>query len=77
MTLRQQIGLRVKYFREKCQLTQEQLSEQAEITVNQLYRIESGKSAPSLDSLDRLARALHVHIKDLLDFPYPCPQENT
>lgn len=66
MTIRQQIGLRVKRFREERKMTQEQLAEKAEISVNHLYRIESGKSAPSIDALDRLARALQVHMRDLL-----------
>jgi len=47
-------------------MTQEKLAEEAGITVNHLYRIESGRSAPSIDALDRLAKALHIHIRELL-----------
>jgi transcriptional regulator with XRE-family HTH domain len=49
-------------------MTQEKLAEYADITVNHLYRIEHGKSAASIDVVERLAYALCVEIKDLFEF---------
>lgn len=38
-------------------------------------RIEGGKSAPSLDTLEAIAKHLQVEMKDLLDFQQLMPEE--
>ena len=68
MTIRERFGQRLKFLREQHEMTQEKLAEGADITVNHLYRIEHGKSAASIDVIERLSRALEVPIKDLFDF---------
>jgi transcriptional regulator with XRE-family HTH domain len=52
----------------RSELTQEQLAETANISVDFLSLIERGINAPSFESLERVAKALHLEVKDLFDF---------
>ncbi len=47
-------------------LTQQALSESAELHVNQIRRYEAGTAQPTLDALIRLAKVLHVRLDDLV-----------
>lgn len=49
-------------------MTQEQLAEASNISVDFLSLIERGKSGPSFEVIERLAEALEVPVKDLFDF---------
>ncbi|MBI4690776.1 MAG: helix-turn-helix transcriptional regulator [Nitrospirae bacterium] len=42
-----------------------------------ISRIERGVSIPSLKTLEKISRALHVHIKELLDFEYPAIKKSS
>lgn len=52
------IGARIKEARIRLQLTQEELADIIGSTQKQIWRYESGKSLPSLDTLNALANAL-------------------
>jgi transcriptional regulator with XRE-family HTH domain len=67
--LRSQFGTRVRYLRRQRDMTQEQLAEAANISVDFLSLVERGINAPSFDTLERLAEALKVELRDLFDFP--------
>ncbi|MFH1015013.1 MAG: helix-turn-helix transcriptional regulator, partial [Nitrospirota bacterium] len=62
------LGARIKELRKAKGLSQEELSEKVGIDSKHLSRIEVGKSYPSLDTLERIANALNVEIKDLFEF---------
>jgi len=62
------IGNRIKELRKKKGLSQEQLSERAEITPNYLSRVERGTENPTLDMFMRLVDALEVEMWELFDF---------
>ena len=47
-------------------LTQQGLSDAAELHVNQIRRYEAGSAQPTLDALIRLAKVLHVSLDDLV-----------
>lgn len=49
-------------------MTQEQLAEAADISVDFLSLVERGVNAPSFTTLERLADALGVPEKDLFEF---------
>lgn len=67
-TARKLIGARIKEIRKLRQLSQERLAERVGVEPKQISRIEGGKSSPSMDTLEGLARELKVEMKDLLDF---------
>lgn len=60
------VSRRIKQFRLDKKLSQEEVSG-LEMGVRVYQRIESGDGAPSLKSLFRIAKALGVHPKELLN----------
>jgi transcriptional regulator with XRE-family HTH domain len=74
-TAKELLGMRVREVRKLRGLSQEKLAEQVGVEPKQISRIEGGKSAPSLDTLEAIARSLQVEMKDLLDFQHLIPEE--
>ena len=60
------LGQRVRYYRVKLHLTQEQLAEKVDISASFLGHIERGSRAASLDTVMKLCSALAVTPNDLL-----------
>lgn len=67
-TTKELLGARIKELRRLRGLSQEQLSERVDIDPKHLSRIEVGSSYPSLDTLEKIAKALNVEIKDLFEY---------
>jgi DNA-binding response OmpR family regulator len=59
------LGHRLRIARQTNDMTMKQLSQRVGISQAQISLIEAGQSAPSLNTLFRLARALNVNIPDL------------
>ncbi len=57
---------RLRRLRAQRQLTQEDLCERAGISVDAVSRIENGNRTPTLETLQRLSRALGVRVVDLV-----------
>lgn len=55
----------LKYYRNKLNLTQEQLSERSGISSDYLSEIERGKRTPSFKRLDLIANALGIEVYKL------------
>jgi transcriptional regulator with XRE-family HTH domain len=66
--LRLQLGERVKYFRRLSRLTQAQLAEKADLSVNYVSEIETGIASPTLKTLLKLAQVLNVEMEELFNF---------
>lgn len=64
------LGGRVKELRKMRGLSQEELSEKVGIDSKHLSRIEVGRGFPSLDTLEKLADALNVELKDFFEFAH-------
>ncbi len=67
-TTKELLGARIKELRKARGLSQDQLSEKVNIDPKHLSRIEVGKSYPSLDTAEKIAKALNVEIKDLFEY---------
>ena len=65
---KQLLGGRIKELRKARALSQDALSERIGIDPKHVSRIEVGKSYPSLDTLEKIAVALNVEIKDIFEF---------
>lgn len=61
------IGKNVKKLREKKGITQEKLAFDADLNRAYIGYIERGERNPSTDTLVKIARALNVSPKDLID----------
>lgn len=70
LTAKDLLGARVKEIRKTRQLSQERLAEKVGLEPKQISRIEGGKSSPSMDTLEAIARELQVEMKDLLDYQH-------
>ena len=62
------LGQRIRELRLKAGLTQEQLAERADLHPTYLGGVERGERNLSLKNLDKLARALEVPLKSVVDF---------
>jgi DNA-binding XRE family transcriptional regulator len=62
------IGKRVKYLRRLRNLTQSELAEKADLSVNYISQIETGVASPTIKTLLVVAQALDVELKELFDF---------
>jgi transcriptional regulator with XRE-family HTH domain len=61
---RKTLGNTVRHYRLRAELTQEQFAEKAELSSKYVGEIERGTVNVSVDSLMRMANALHVSIRD-------------
>lgn len=67
------IGLRIRSYRIRRGMTQEQLAEKADLSRSHITYIEKGEKAVSLEALIEISNALQVSVDELLvdnmDFP--------
>ncbi len=63
-------GKRIKELRKKKKLTQEQLGELVNIDYKQIGNIETGTYFTTMPTLERIAAALEVEIKELFNFQH-------
>ncbi len=61
------LGLNIKFYRKKLNLTQEKLAEILDAERSYITALESGNKSPSLYFLQELSEALNVKLKDLTD----------
>jgi len=73
LPLREVVRGRIKAFRREKGLTQEELCERAEISVDAVNRIENGTRVPTIDTLEKIATGLGVSLTDLLQMPSAKP----
>ena len=66
MTLREIFMFNVKYYRKKAKLTQEKLAELADLSPNYVGNIERENRKVTLDTIEKIAKALEVKPGDLL-----------
>ena len=66
--LQRKFGKRVRYLRRDRDMTQEQLAELADLSVNFISQIERGYSSPSLETIIKFAKALEVDVGELFKF---------
>ena len=64
------LGGRIRELRKGQRMTQEQLSEKIDVDPRYVSRIEIGNCYPSLETLENIARALKVRMKDLFDYDF-------
>lgn len=62
------IGVHLKLFRQQLRLTQRELAEKANVDSNTYAKIERGDQTPSLETLEKIIKALGVKSSDVLPF---------
>lgn len=66
--LQQNLGQRIAGLRRMNKLTQEQLAEAVDCSVEFISLVERGVNAPSVAGLEKFAKALKVEVRDLFTF---------
>lgn len=61
------IGIKIKLLRTKLGYSQEKLAEHSALNKNSIGAIERGESSPSIETLERIAIALGIELKELVD----------
>ena len=64
--LNKRIGQRIRQERLRRNLTLQQVADRAWMTPSQLSQVELGKNAASIAALVRIAKALKLHVSELL-----------
>lgn len=65
-SLGQRIGRQIREHRQRARVTQLALAERVGLSLDHVSLVERGRRAPSLDALERFARALGADPADLL-----------
>ena len=63
------IGERIRYYREKSNMSQNMLADKAGISQSHLRRVELGESRITVDHLEMICDALGITLKDFFDTP--------
>ena len=66
--LKRRFGRRLKSLRTGRGLTQEQLADATELSIESISKMERGIFGPRFDNLQKIASALNVDVMDLFDF---------
>jgi transcriptional regulator with XRE-family HTH domain len=67
-TLRKQFGTHLRQIRAQRGMTQERFAETLNLSVDFLSLVERGISAPSFETLERVAKRLKMPVADLFKF---------
>jgi len=62
----QVVGENIHIMRRRAHLSQEQLAEKADLTTNYIGEIERAEKKITLETLEKIAGALGVHVRDLV-----------
>jgi len=66
--LKKLFGIRIKILRLMADLTQEELAEKIDVTLNTIGHIERGISGTNFENLVKLSLVFKVEVKDLFNF---------
>lgn len=66
--IQHRFGKRIKHLRRLRNLTQAQLAEKIDLSINYISQIETGEATPTFKTLFLLTQGLNVEMKDLFDF---------
>jgi transcriptional regulator with XRE-family HTH domain len=61
------LGKRIRFYRKLNSFTQEKLAEKSELAPSYLSDVERGRENISLDTIQRIAKALGVRLRDLFE----------
>ena len=63
----EKICLKIKFERQKKGLSQEEVALKSGLSRNAIWKIESGRVSPTVDSLEKIATALDIEFLELMD----------
>ena|SRR5512134_1382979 len=76
MSIKRRVGLRIKLARRRRGLSQEELAERVDRSTEAISSIERGRTLPNFVTLERLARALGVSVREFFDIGPESARDN-
>ena len=76
MTLKRRVGHRIRLARKRRGLSQEELAERVDRSTEAISSIERGIAPPNFLTLERLARALEVPVREFFDIGPESARDN-
>jgi len=67
MGINQAVGDQIRHLRQVHGMTQQQLAEQSDLSIDHIGKIERGVTSPTVEALAQVARGLGVSIATLFD----------
>ncbi len=67
MTINKQLGARIRYLRQQKNWSMEDLALEAEINRNYLCDLERGSRNPTINVLNKIAKALDINLSTLFE----------
>ncbi len=67
ININEKLGIKIRFLRIKMKLSQEQFAELAGLSKNSIGMIERGQSKPGIETLEKIANALNIELKELVD----------
>lgn len=67
ININEKLGIKIRFLRIKMKLSQEKFAELAGLNKNSIGMIERGQSKPSIETLEKIANALEIELKELVD----------
>ena len=67
ININEKLGIKIRFLRIKIKLSQEQFAELAGMSKNAIGMIERGQMSPTLETLEKIANALKIELKELVD----------
>jgi transcriptional regulator with XRE-family HTH domain len=61
------LGEKIKFYRTKLNLSQEELAHKCELSRNAIYNYENNKRTPTISTLELIAHNLNLYVSDLLE----------
>lgn len=65
--INKKVGKKIQRTRKVVKMTQEELSEKVGLHVTSIGRIERGEANPPVSTIEKIARALKVHVSELFE----------
>lgn len=75
MSIKKQLGAKIKRLRQKNGLTQEQLAEKIDIATRTLCGIENGENFVTSETLEKFLDVFNITLSELFAFNHIKPQE--
>ena len=67
MNINESVGTQVRHLRQTQGMTQQELAEKADLSVDHVGKIERGITSPTVEALEQIAQGLAVNLQSLLD----------
>lgn len=68
VNINKELGKKIKGIRKKKEMTQEDVAYKAGLDYSYINQIENGKRNPSMEAVEKIAKALGVKVQTLLSF---------